>query len=219
MGPFELFAHWRRAQQVKRFERYIQKAMALYRYDPKPILKQRGVTIVNARGQGAILSYCPKTQKLYYFSHEQVDPALICVAETMLVIYLETLDNPTDKSYIVTMRDVTELEGPRDNVVWFHYMDALDRLMPVPAMQAIRKEIVAMDKLQHLSYAYCRIFHLPMAIVRTRYKDTSLGIHHQTSFTGALILLKDKLSHDPRLERPDHQAPSPQRRKYRDRPR
>lgn len=214
MDLFAYVDHWRRVLQVKRFERYIQKAIALYRYDPKPLLNCHGITTVNHKGHGAILAYCPESKKLYYFSQAEIDPALVRVAETMLVIHLETPDDSGDKSYIVTMCDVTSEEGPVENRGWLHYMQALDRLMPIDVIRAIRTQLKAMDKTTQLPYAYCRIFRLPMGIVKKRYNDATLGIHHQTSFTDSLSLLKDKLSHDPRIIGSDHSPPSspPERR-------
>lgn len=218
MDLFEYVDHWRRVLQVKRLERYIQKAIGLYRYDPKLPLRQYGITVVNHVGQGAILSYCPEAKKLYYFSQNEIDPALVRVAETMLVIHLETPDGMNDKPYVVTMRDVTADEGPVENRCWLHYMQALDRLMPFEAAQVIRSRMKAMSKLAQLPYVYCRIFHLPMVIVKKRYSDAILGLHHQTSFTDSLSLLKDKLTHDPRIIGPDHSPPPAPSQEHRNRP-
>lgn len=209
MGMFYPAIRWWRTQQVKRFERYIQKALARYRYDPKPALKRHHVTAIQRPGQSAMLVYTPPAKKLCYFSADQLDPALVRVAETMLVVYLETAEDASDKPYTILMRDLTSEEGPTDNRQWFHYMHALDRLMPAHPTQVISREVAAMGRAQHLLYAYCRIFSLPMGTVKKRYKDIVSGVHHQTSFTDELITLKDKLSHDPRVARSDHPPPAP----------
>lgn len=218
MGLFDWLTHWWRTRHVRRFERYLQAATVRHRYDPKPALKQRGITCITHHGQGAVLTYFPQTKELYYFSHDQIDPALIRLAETMLVLHLETPDDTSNTSYIVTMRDVTSPEGPADNRQWFHYMQALDRLMPLAVARDVRREVALLGKTPQLLYAYRRIFHLPMGAVKHRSNDAVLGIHHQTSFTDALILLKDKLTHDPRLDRPDHSAPPPSAPEHRGQP-
>lgn len=209
MGLFDLIAHWRRLRHVRQFERYIQQTADRYRYDPKPALKEHGITNVSNKGQGTVLMYCPEAKKLYYFGHSHVDPALVRVAETMLVIHLESGGGDGTTSYIVTTQDVADADGPSDNQRWLHYMQALDRLMPIDVVQAIHAQILTQDNTQLLAYAYCRIFYLPINLVMKRHKDATLDVHHQTSFTSALTLLKDKLSHDPRIVRSEHPPSSP----------
>jgi hypothetical protein len=210
MSTLQRIAHWWREQKVKRFERYIQSAIIRYRYDPKPTITGNEAKIINTKGQGALLSYCPVTKHLYYFSHEAIDPALIRLAETMLVINrVSQKDLPicAQSPYVVTMRDLTNQEGPSENGQWLDYMNAIDKLIPEKHYQAVKQAINRLRQDKHLPYALCRIFHVPMDVVRRRMRDSSLNINHQTSFTAGLLQYRDELLHE-QQRTPDQRRPA-----------
>lgn len=213
MSPLLRIAHWWREQKVKRFERFIQTAIKRYRYDPKPTIAGNGAKIINTKGQGAILSYCPVTKHLYYFSHEQIDPALVRLAETMLVINRISqagLEVCAQSPYVVTMRDLTSSEGPLENGQWFDFMDAMDRLIPEKHYEVVKRAVSRMGHDAHLPYALCRIFQVPMDVVRRRMRDSSLNIHHQTSFMDGLLTIEQRLrQHEQTRTRDQRRSPSP----------
>jgi hypothetical protein len=210
MSALQRLAHWWREQKVKRFERYIQSAIKRYRYDPKPTIAGNGARIINTKGQGALLSYCPQTRHLYYFSHEHIDPALVRLAETMLVINrTDQKDIPlcAQSPYVVTMRDITSQDGPMENGQWLDYMNAIDKLIPEKHYQAVKHALQRLRQDKHLPYALCRIFQVPMDVVRRRMRDSSLNIHHQTSYTEVLTHLIQRLTqHEQRP--PDQRRPA-----------